>query len=112
MGWQMRDDKHLKYTPRGTLRTYQRMAHREHACDRCQQPIFPGEMYEAEVTMGTCLVERAGRRFTKKIVSVHKQHMDSCDFPDEPDDCRDDLDQSGEVIQFPGMDRYPLPLAA
>ncbi len=74
------DQKRYAY-PR-TLRTYRRMAQEFHWCDRCCTHIEPGEEYEARVE-----IIRRGQ------ISVWKNHINpSCDYPDDPDYMRDDVE--------------------
>ena len=76
---------------RRILRTYRRMAHIDHHCDKCQCPISPGEEYQGEVVLAD---QYSGGR---KIV-VYKEHVwPGCDWPPEPewekeDDVEEDLD--------------------
>lgn len=63
------------------LRTYRRVAHIDHHCDRCQKTIHPGDYYEGTVEV------RRRRGETKKRISVWKEHVNpDCDFPEFPDD--------------------------
>lgn len=63
------------------LRTYRRIAHTEHHCDRCQKTIHPGDEYEGEVEV------RRRRGEKKNRISVWKQHINpDCDYPEFPDD--------------------------
>lgn len=69
---------------RSFLRSYCRVAEKEHWCDRCCTPIYPGEQYEASVH-----VWKRGK------ITVFKQHLD-CEIPPEPDDY-DDSEQEEEM---------------
>lgn len=58
------------------LRTYERMARIEHFCTRCMQTIYPGDMYEGYVEIGS-----DGK------LRVYKNHiMPDCEYPTEPSD--------------------------
>ncbi len=63
---------------RRILRSYRRIAHIEHHCDRCQNMIFPGDEYEGQVVLSD---QYCGGR---KVV-VYKEHIfPMCDFPPDP----------------------------
>ena len=57
------------------LRTYQRVAYREHFCDRCCDYIHPGEMYEGRVVVTN----------SRRILVWKTHKYPTCDFPDDPD---------------------------
>lgn len=60
------------------LRSYHSVAQVAHWCDRCCQPIYPGEMYEGVVQV---LPNQEHR------LIVWKTHINpSCDFPEDPDE--------------------------
>lgn len=63
------------------LRTYVRIAHEPHDCDRCMMQIMPGDQYEGAVYA----VPKQGRR--RKLILVLKQHVfPGCDWPPDPDE--------------------------
>ena len=64
------------------LRTYERVAYKEHFCYRCCDYIHPGEMYEGRV-----VITKSRKLFVWK---THKHPL--CDFPEDPDKGRKDLD--------------------
>ena len=71
------------------LRTYTRVAHQDHFCDRCCNPIMPGEEYEARVE-----VTRRGH------ILVWKNHINpGCDYPEDPDEIRDDVEEDLDVSE-------------
>jgi len=64
------------------LRSYERIAEKEHWCDCCCNYIHPGEMYHGEVQLRE---EKAINR-----ISVFKSHINPCcDFPPDPEEDRD-----------------------
>lgn len=78
-----------------TLRTYRRIAQKDHQCDRCQQTIHAGDEYEAEVEVR----RRRGER--KNRLNIWKQHINpDCDYPEFPDDDRK-FDDEEEDIDLP-----------
>ena len=57
------------------LRSYRRVADKEHWCDRCCTYIQPGEMYEGRV----CIKDSGG-------IIIWKEHINpGCEFPLDPD---------------------------
>jgi hypothetical protein len=66
-----------------TLRTYQHMAQREHYCDRCRHPIFPGNFYRGEVhATGTGLwVEK--RHLDPECPKDHWEEYEETSSPSE-----------------------------
>lgn len=57
------------------LRTYQRVAYKNHWCDRCCRDIQPGEMYEGRVVLTD-----------NHRLFVWKTHVSPmCEFPEDPD---------------------------
>ncbi len=76
------------------LRIFRRCAQIEHFCDRCFQPIFPGQIYEADIS-----VTSRGR------LLILKNHVEPlCEYPDPPEDEEDREEE--------GWDDMGLPLAA
>jgi hypothetical protein len=74
---------------RRILRTYRRIAHIEHHCDKCQGPILPGDEYWADVVL-------ADQHTGERKVIVFKEHIwPACDWPGPWDDdgsVEEDLD--------------------
>ena len=63
----------------GHIRTYERVAQKEHWCDNCCKHIHAGEMYRAEVFIQE---ERKRNR-----VVVFKYHVNpACEPPKDPDE--------------------------
>lgn len=74
------------------LRTYQRVAQREHWCDRCCNCIEPGEYYE-----GSIQIWGRGR------LLVFKVHIfPACDYPPDPEEKKEKAEKTN----------MPLALAA
>jgi len=58
------------------LRTYERIAQKDHWCDTCCEYIFPGDLYSGSVYVTP-----------RDTIMVLKQHIDPyCTPPDEPKD--------------------------
>lgn len=66
---------------RKTLRRYERVAQREHFCDRCCEYIHPGEMYEGIVSVNE---DRKEHRVTVSKTHIHP----GCDYPPDPEEER------------------------
>jgi len=61
------------------LRSYQRVADKEHWCDVCCGYIHPGEMYS-----GTVFVDRSRKKY--RLVVFKKHVCPSCEPPPDPSD--------------------------
>ncbi len=73
------------------LRSYERMANKDHPCSRCQEFIKPGDWYRCEIG-----VQWSERR--KKHLTIWKEHIDpECEFPEFHDD--DSIHDDEEVDQ-------------
>jgi hypothetical protein len=72
------------------LRTYERVAHQEHFCDRCCEPIHLGEMYEGRVTVYANNLET-------DLVVIKTHIHPSCDFPQDPDEERTSIKKESRV---------------
>jgi hypothetical protein len=71
------------------LRTYSRVAQREHWCDRCFTFIEPGEQYAAQVWVYD----------NPKRLVVFLQHMNPpCDYPPDPHDERSEEEEEREDL--------------
>lgn len=76
------------------LRSYRRIAQKQHHCDICQGTIEPGDEYQADVE-----VQWGNGR--KKRISVWKEHVyPSCLPPDFPEDDHQ-TDENEEDIDLP-----------
>lgn len=84
------------------LRSYQRLAHEPHFCDRCCHHIEPGEQYQAWVYVVTMdpKLHPSGKR---KFIDVEKEHLSpTCDFPPDPDweeEDTEELEESEELAR-------------
>lgn len=81
------------------LRTYARVAHTFHFCDKCCQQIYPGEMYEGRVEV----IDRSPYN-PKPFFTVFKHHIEpECDWPPDPDwdEKNDEFEDEPEPVPLP-----------
>ena len=75
------------------LRDYRYMAQRTHWCDRCCRDIQPGDYYEGMVY--------ANKKFGIVVLKFHIEPI--CDYPEEPDEFRNSIEDSKENESIDGV---------